>query len=79
MKDIFTPKLHCKVRPNDILVKHHNTITYGTKSLKTLGPKIWNQLPDDIKSETTYTYTKCKEYIDTWFRPKCRCNVCMNI
>ena len=27
MKDIFTPKLHPKVRPNDILVKHHNTIT----------------------------------------------------
>ena len=51
MKDIFTPKLHPKVRPNDILVKHHNTITYGTKSLKTLGPKIWNQLPEDIKSE----------------------------
>ena len=40
MKDIFTPKLHPKVRPNDILVKYHNTITYGTKSLKTLGPKI---------------------------------------
>ena len=38
MEDILTPKLHPKVRPNDILVKHHNTITYGTKSLKTLGP-----------------------------------------
>ena len=49
MKDIFKPKLHPKVRPNDILVKHHNTITYGTKSLKALGPKIWNQLPEDIK------------------------------
>ena len=23
MKDIFTPKLHTKVRPNDILLKHH--------------------------------------------------------
>ena len=64
MKDIFTPKLHPKVRPNDILVKHHNTITYGTKSLKTLGPKIWSQLPEDIKSETSYT--KFKEHIDTW-------------
>ena len=66
MKDIFTPKLHPKIRPNDILVKHQNTITYGTKSLKTLGPKI-------------LSYTKFKEYIDTLFRPKCRCNVCMNI
>ena len=47
-KDIFTPKLHPKVKSNDILVKHHNTITNGTKSLKTLGPKICNQLPEDI-------------------------------
>ena len=34
MKDIFTPKLHPKVRPNDILFKHHKCIrdkknTYG--------------------------------------------------
>ena len=72
VKDIFTPKLHPKVRPNDILVKHHNTMTYGTKSLKTLGPKIWNQLPEDIKSETSYT--KFMEYINTWFGPKCRCS-----
>ena len=67
MKDKFTPKLHPKVRPkvrpNGILVKHHNTITYGTKSLKALGPKIWNQLPEDLKSEISYT--KFKEYIDT--------------
>ena len=77
MKDIFTPKLHPKERTIDILGKHYNTITYGSKSLKTLGPKIWNQLPADIKSETSYT--KFKEYIDTWFGPKCRRNVCMNI
>ena len=34
MKDIFTPKLHPKVRPNDILFKHHNT--YGTKRIHTV-------------------------------------------
>ena len=77
MKDIYTPKQHLKVRTNDILVKHHNTITYSTKSLKTLGPKICNELPGYIKSESFYT--TFKEYIDTWFGPKCRCNVCMNI
>ena len=77
MKHIFILKLHPMVGPNDILVKHHNTITYGNKSLKTLGPKIWNQLPEEIKSETSYT--KFKEYIDNWFGSKFRCNVCMNI
>ena len=34
MKDIFTPKLHPQVRPNDILFKHHNT--YGTKRIHTV-------------------------------------------
>ena len=72
MTDIFIPKLQPMVIPNDILIKHHNTITYGTKGLKTLAPKIWNQSPSGIKSEASHT--KFKEYI-TWFGPKCRCNV----
>ena len=55
MIDIFTPKLHSRVRPNEVLVKYHNTITCGTKSLKPLGPKTWNKLPEDIKSEKSYT------------------------
>ena len=58
VKDISKPKLHPKVRPYNILVKHHNTMTYGTKSVKTLGLKIWNQLPEDIKSEKSYTKFK---------------------
>ena len=58
IKNIFTPKLHPKVRSSDILAKHHNTITYGIKSLKTLGPKIWNELSDGVKSETFYTTFK---------------------
>ena len=39
MKDIFTPKLHPKVRPNN-LVKYHDSIPYCAKSLKTLGPRM---------------------------------------
>ena len=47
MKDISTPKLNPKVRPNDVPFKHHNTC--GAKRIrceknKTLGPKIWSQL-----------------------------------
>ena len=47
MKDIFTPKLHPKVRPNDIFWKHHNECDakrIRCKKNKTLSPKIWNQL-----------------------------------
>ena len=47
------------------------------KSPQTLGPKIWNQFLGNVKSETSYT--KFKDYIDTYFGPKQSCNVCMNI
>ena len=40
-------------RPNNIAVVKTNTNTYGTKSLRSLGPQIWNSLPDYIKAETS--------------------------
>ena len=77
IKNIFTSKENAKVCPNNIVVKSHNSATYGDKSLMTLGPKIWNALPENIKSETSYK--KFKEYIDLWFEPKCRCNICKSL
>ena len=48
-----------------LFVKMHNATKYGTKSLTTIGPQIWNSLPENIKSETCYsTFTK---YINIWF------------
>ena len=38
--------------------------------IKALGPKIWNALPEKIKSETSYK--NFKKYIDLWSGPKCR-------
>ena len=77
MKNIFTSKENANVRPNNIVVKNHNSATYGDKSLMVLGPKIWNALPENIKSETSHK--KFKEYIDLWFGPKCRCNICKSL
>ena len=36
MKNIFTPKTNAKIRPHDFIVRHHNTATYGDKSLTAL-------------------------------------------
>ena len=63
-----------KIRPHDIIVRHHNIATYGDKSLTALGSKIWNKLPANIKSLTSIT--KFKQYIRTWFGTSCKCNVC---
>ena len=63
MKFIFTPKESENVRQNDIIVKRINTGTFGTQSLRFLGPKIWNNLPSNIKSETSFP--KFEKYIKT--------------
>ena len=54
MKEIFKTKVNPRVRTNDIIVKTHNTATYGDKSLTVLVPKIWNSLQKNIKSESSY-------------------------
>ena len=40
LKEIFETKVNPRIRPNDIIVKTHNTATQGDKSLTVLGPKI---------------------------------------
>ena len=74
MKSIFSAKLNARVRPNNILVKARKSVTFGDKSFATLGPKIWNALPQNIKADNSYV--KFKEYIPTWFGTKCKCNLC---
>ena len=76
MKDFCTSKVKPKVQPNNIIVKRHNTTRYGTESLTTLGLQIWNNLPENIKSDTCYS--KFKKYINTWFGPQCNGNYCKN-
>ena len=77
MKNIFTSKQNARVRPHDLLVRSHNTATYGDKSLKMLGPKIWNAMPTEIKRETSLS--KLKEYVNLWSGPSCKCNLCKSI
>ena len=60
-------------RKNDF-VKRAKTKTFGEKSLRSMGPKIWNSLPEDIK-DLTYL-PKFTEFIKTWYTPECRCNIC---
>ena len=49
IKNIFTPKENAKVRQNDIIIKRINTSRFGTQSLRSVGPKIWNNLSSNQK------------------------------
>ena len=36
-------------RKDDLVVNRAKTTALGEKSLRTLGPKIWHSLPEDVK------------------------------
>ena len=74
MKEIFTKTTNLTHRPLDINFNQNNTTKYGSNSLRSLGPHIWNSLPSEIKKETDYK--KFKNYINDWFGLKCKCNMC---
>ena len=73
MKEIFYETTNLTHRPFNIKVNQNNTTKYGNKSLRSLGPHIWNSLPKQIKEETDYN--KFKNYIDKWFGAKFKCKL----
>ena len=46
---IFQERFTLTRRKNYLVVKRAKTTTFGKKSLMTLGPKISNSLPKDVK------------------------------
>ena len=44
-------------------------VTYGKKSLRFLGPILWNSLPKDIKEISNLS--KFKDFINKWGEPNC--------
>ena len=54
MKEIFFKTINLTHRPFDIKVNQNSSTKHGQKSLKSLGPHIWNSLPIEIKEETNY-------------------------
>ena len=74
MKEVFTLNTSRDASRNKLLVKTQNTNKYGTNALRSLGPKIWNHLPTEIKnSDNLNTF---KILIKTWSGPNCGCNNC---
>ena len=76
MQDLFYLRSSSARRPNNIAVVRTNTNTYGTKSLRSLGPQIWNSLPEPIKAETSLAHFR--SLINTWFGKECLCDLCKN-
>ena len=75
MKNIFVKSDSSRSRrlhhQNNLVVPRPNYSKFGAKSLKVLGPKIWNSLPAKIKSAETFLLFK--KLINTWNGETCKC------
>ena len=73
MKEILSKTTNLTHRPLDINFNQNNTTKYGSNSLRSLGPHIWNSLPSEIKKKTEYK--KVTNHMNDWFGLKCKCNM----
>ena len=50
------------------------TVKYGTETIRNMGPKTWNMVPNNIKESTSLLEFKTK--IKRWKPNKCTCRLC---
>ena len=80
MKNIFTVKETARLIREQYQYKlnlntpSYNHITFGYKSLRIFGLKIWNKLPYHIKSSKNLK--SFKELIKNWDGTRCSCKIC---
>ena len=67
IKKLFNKRNNVNRRKNDLIIHTRNTITFGSNSLRCLGPQIWNTLPKNTKEITSFE--KFKESINNWYGP----------
>ena len=75
MQDIFNLKETTRSARNPHKLIHHrpNQVTFGSKSLISLGPQIWNALPKVVKlAENIQIF---KRMIKQWAGPTCNCHI----
>ena len=79
MHDIFKIKssIYSSRNPNDIQHYRPNQVTFGSNSLRSLGPRILNGLPNEIKSAENLN--SFKHMIKKWDGPNCKCNACQHV
>ena len=79
MKDIFQVQqsAYSTRRPCNMKVPRVNQTTFGTRSILYERAKIWNHLPNSLKSaEALEIFTNLKK---TWEGSNCKCNFCKHL
>ena len=66
MYTYFKKDSHSHKIKNDSVINRVKTTMFGEKGLRSLGPKIWNSLLEDVKDLTSLQ--KFTEFIKTWYK-----------
>ena len=76
MADIFHfVEKSYNLRNNSIIQRQGNRAVYfGTESVSSLAPKLWELIPSEIKSAKSLNIFKAK--IKSWTTDKCPCRLC---
>ena len=74
MQNLFEKNVNSKRYKDDLTGSVRNSLTFGDKNVRVLGPHIWNMLPAELKREASYG--KFKAQSNNWFGPKRNCSAC---
>ena len=58
----------------DFVVLHVESVNFGFESIRYIGPKIWESLPQDLKNKETID--SFKTAIKKWKPDSCTCRLC---
>ena len=65
----FNTRQKCEFQRRNV-----KTVIYGSKTLPSLGPQIWNLIPMELRNVTSLNAFKSK--IKSWSTQQCLCHLC---
>ena len=74
MKEIFELNTRRDTGSKKLVVQSQKSMKYGSYTLRSLGPRIWNRL--DFETRDCNTLSTFKSLINTWAGPTCHCSSC---
>ena len=70
----ITDTKYCFRYDNITEIPSVRTTRYGLKSFRYAGAKLWNELPNHFRTQTSFN--QLKKLINSWNGNSCRCNAC---
>ena len=61
----------------DFVIPEVKSVNYGLESIRVLGPKIWESLPNDLKNRESVD--SFKTAIKRWKPESCPCRLCLKL